>query len=416
MPRVEPTAPLPGGLPADLRYVALLFALFVVPRILQRFRIAAALTSLALGAGSAMALGWFVHDPTVALLSTFGIVALFLFAGLELDVAELRRGGRVLVEHLALRALVLAGVAWAAHRALGLDPRPATLVALALLTPSTGFILDSLASFGFDQRETFWVRSKAIATELLALAVLFVTVQSDSAQRLALSGAALVGMIAVLPVVFQVFARWVVPHAPRSEFAFVLMIAVVCAIVTRELGVYYLVGAFVVGMTAWRFRTRLPSIASADLVRSVELFASFFVPFYFFHAGLELTADDFSPGAFALGAVFLALALPLRLLMVVGHRGVSLRESPRAGFRIALALSPTLVFTLVLAQILRDRFGVPREVFGGLILYTLVNTVLPGLLLRQPPPEYERPHVAPPEEASPEPAPTPSAPSGAPRS
>lgn len=57
--------PVPTEFPAELRYVLLLFALFVVPRLLQRFRIAPALTSLALGAASAMSLGLFVGDPTV---------------------------------------------------------------------------------------------------------------------------------------------------------------------------------------------------------------------------------------------------------------------------------------------------------------------------------------------------------------
>ena len=36
-------------MPGDLSYVALLFVLFVVPRFLQRFRLPAAITSLALG-------------------------------------------------------------------------------------------------------------------------------------------------------------------------------------------------------------------------------------------------------------------------------------------------------------------------------------------------------------------------------
>ena len=38
------------GLPAELEYVLLLFVLFVVPRLLQRFRIPSAISALALGA------------------------------------------------------------------------------------------------------------------------------------------------------------------------------------------------------------------------------------------------------------------------------------------------------------------------------------------------------------------------------
>jgi len=60
------------------------------------------------------------------------------------------------------------------------------------------------------------------------------------------------------------------------------------------------------------------------------------------------------------------------------------------------------VFTLVLAQILRERFAVPRAVFGGLILYAVVNTMIPGFFLKLPPPEFEEPHAheLPPEQAA----------------
>jgi hypothetical protein len=53
-----------------------------------------------------------------------------------------------------------------------------------------------------------------------------------------------------------------------------------------------------------------------------------------------------------------------------------------------VALTPTLVFTLVIAGILRDVFEVPQAVFGGLVIYTLGNTLIPGFALRAPP-EFE---------------------------
>jgi Kef-type K+ transport system membrane component KefB len=151
-------------------------------------------------------------------------------------------------------------------------------VALALLTPSAGFILESLDRLGVSERERFWIRSKAVASELVALGVLFVTLQSTSATTLGVSALALVVMIVLLPLLFEAFARRIVPYAPKSEFAFLVMLAVVCAYATRELGVYYLVGAFVVGMAAQEFRERLPALASEKMLDAVEAFASLFAP------------------------------------------------------------------------------------------------------------------------------------------
>jgi len=382
-------------LPAEPTYVLLLFALFVVPKALERFRIPTAVTAFALGAASGLGLRWFEHDPTVELLSAFGIVSLFLFAGLDVELQELRRHSRVLLHHLALRLAGLVATAYGVALLFALEPRPAVLVALALLTPSTGFILDSLDGLGLGERERFWVRSKAIATELLALGVLFVTLQSTTVLKLAASAAGLAVMVALLPRVFRLFATAVAPFAPKSEFAFLVMVAIACALVTRELGVYYLVGAFVVGMAAQRFREHLPTVGSERMLHAVEAFASFFAPFYFFHAGLELRREDFGGAALLSALLFLAVLLPGRILLVWLPRFGTLRETFREALRVSLPMLPTLVFTLVIVHILRERFAAPPYVLGGLVLYALVTTVLPSILVRVPPPDFDSPALPP---------------------
>src|SRR3546814_6495150 len=52
--------------------------------------------------------------------------------------------------------------------------------------------------------------------------------------------------------------------------------------------------------------------------------------------------------------------------------------------RVSVALAPTLVFTLVLAEILHSRFGISGALSGALLLYTTLNTLLPSLVLRMP--------------------------------
>jgi len=383
-PTPQPAIPVPENVPDELQYVALLFALFVVPRILERFRIPAAVTAVALGAAAGMGFGLFAHDATVRLLATLGIVSLFLFAGLEVNLVELRRELRVLAQHLGIGIAALIALTLVATAVLPVTARPAALVALALLTPSTGFILASLSSLGVTVQEQFWIKSKAIATELVALGALFVVLQSTTAATLAFSVAVLAALIMFVPLAFQLFARRVAPFAPKSEFAFLLMVAVICGLVTLRLGVYYLVGAFVVGLAARRFRDRLPELASDQMMHAVEVFASFFVPFYFFNAGLHLRREDFALPALALGLLLLAVMTPVRIALVALHRKAALAETWGHASRIGVAMLPTLVFTLVIAEILRDRFGLPVTLFGALIVYTLTNTLIPGLTLRPP--------------------------------
>ena len=59
-------------------------------------------------------------------------------------------------------------------------------------------------------------------------------------------------------------------------------------------------------------------------------------------------------------------------------------EGGHNSLRVSVALAPTLIFTLVLAAILRARFGISAELFGGLLLYAALNTILPSLVLRAP--------------------------------
>jgi len=360
-----------------------------VPRVLQRYGLPTAVTSVGLGALAGLGLGLFHEDHTVELLATLGIVSLFLFAGLEVNLGELRRELPVLSQHIAVQLGLFVGVAFLVRPLFGLEFRAAALVSLALVTPSTGFILDSLASLGVTDRERFWIKSKAIATEIVALLVLFVTLQSSSLEQLALSVGVLAALIAVLPLVFRAFARVVVPYAPKSEFAFLLMIAVLCAFATRKLGVYYLVGAFVVGLTAQRFRERLPAITSEQMLHAVEMFASFFVPFYFFRAGLHLQREDFGWNALGTGLLLLLSLALVRVAAVAIHRRIALREPVRSGMRIGVSMLPTLVFTLVLADILRERFGISATLFGALIVYTLANTLIPSFVLWLPPRGYD---------------------------
>lgn len=386
-------AALPS-IPPDIGYLLVVAGLFIVPRILERYRIPGALTCLGLGAILGMGFGLLDHDLVVKMLATFGIVALFLFAGLEVELDALRESVQVLLQHLVIQVALVGVAGWLVGGFFDLGWRARVLTGLAIVTPSAGFILDSLARFGLTAEQRRWVTLTAIATEILALSVLFVVVQSSSMQRLAGASAALVAMILLLPPAFRFFAERVQPVAPRSEFGFLVIAAMVCAFITLRLGVYYLVGAFVVGVTAVRLRKELPQLLPHEVLEAIELFAKFFVPFYFFRAGLQLTREDFTATAVGAGIMLVAIAVPVRVAVVALHRRWSLGEAQESGLRIGMALTPTLVFTIVLADILLERYQAPRELHGMLVTFTLLNTMLPGFVLRTPAPAFEAPEVA----------------------
>ncbi len=365
----------------EVAILLLIFLLMLLPRIVQRWRIPAPLSCFALGLAATQLTGPTEQQPTLALLSTLGISSLFLFAGLEVELSDFKRGSWILVRHLLFRALGLALLSWLGMRYLDLGGQAAVLLALAILTPSAGFILDTLPELGITDDERYWVRMKAISGELFALAVLFVVLQSGSVERLAWSSAALLAMLIGLPLFYVGMGRLVIPYARGSEFSLLVMVGVVSAYLTYKLGVYYLVGAFLAGFIAKLLRSRMPSLASDTNLHAIRMFASFFVPFYFFHNGMGVPPGAFSLKALLVGAALTFLGLPIRVGLLWAQRRFVKGESALASLRVAAALCPTLIFTLVLASILHEQFQLSDALYGGLLIYAGMSTLLPSLVM-----------------------------------
>lgn len=378
---VNPSAPGLPGLTGNIAYLGLIFSLIVIPRALQRFYLPAPLLSFGLGMLAAHLISGARNDPTLALLSTLGISSLFLFSGLDVDVDDLRRGLRPLLSDLVLRSLALATAMWLGIKYFALPPATAALIGLALLTPSTGFILEALPAFGLNSDERYWVSTTAVGGEILALLIAFAVLQAGSVAIFTLSSLMIVLLVFGIPWLLRWLVRLIVPYAPGAEFSLLVMVGLVAAFVTNRLGINYLFGAFLAGFIARRLRHRLPKLASDENLRAIQLFASFFIPFYFFRSGMSVPAAARTWGSLGIGAVFTGIVLPVRIAVVWVQRRFIKGESAIGSLKVATALSPTLIFTLVLAAILRNRYHISATLYGGLLVYAATSTLVPSVLL-----------------------------------
>lgn len=365
-------------------YLSVLFTLILTPKILQRFKIPAPLTCFTLGIVVSIFASEYSQDPTIGLLAILGISSLFLFAGLEVNLNNLKESMYPLIGHLFIRAAVLTTFTWIAINYFSFNLQTSSLLALAILTPSTGFILESLPNIGLNAHERFWLTSKAIAGEILALILLFVILKSESITTLASSSGVIVLIIFGLPALFILLNKYVIPHAPNSEFSLLILIGIIAAYITKHIGVYYLVGAFLTGLIAGQLKEKLPNLASESNLNAVKLFASFFVPFYFFYSGMKVPM-----GALQLNAVYIGLTLsiifiPARILSITAQRIFIHKDNWQSAYRVSTALTPTLIFTLVISTILYENFGISDELFGGLLIYACITTLVPIWLLPKP--------------------------------
>jgi Kef-type K+ transport system membrane component KefB len=364
-----------------LIYLAMILALLVVPRALQRFRLPAPLTCFIFGIVGAVLFKTTVDDHVLRVVATLGVASLFLLAGLEVDLVEIRRRLPRLMGHLAIQGVFLIAAACLAIRYLHLPWQAASLLGLGLFTPSTGFILDTLPQSGLTNSEQTEVSINAIAGEISALLALLILSHANSAQSLAISTGALLLLIVLTPLFFLGLGKYVVPYAPGSEFSLLLMVGIICAVISSAAGVHVLIGAFVAGLVADLLKTRMTTLTSRENLHAVRLFASFFVPFYFFHEGLEVPIDALVLKALVYGLALSIVVLPIRIAKNWLECRYFSRRTRAGGLRVAIALTPTLIFTLVIAGILHESFHINDALYGGLLIYTTISTILPSFVL-----------------------------------
>jgi Kef-type K+ transport system membrane component KefB len=364
-----------------LIYLGMVFCLLVVPRALQRFRLPAALVSFALGIVVATFYKPLVGDRVMAVVAMLGIASLFLFAGLEVDLVEIRRQVPRISWHLAVRVLFVTLFSWLAIHLLHLGWQASALLALGLLTPSTGFILDTLPDSGLPVKEQNEVEIDAVVGEMTALVLLFVVSQVGSIETLAICSAGLFLLIVLTPFLFLALGKYVVPYAPGSEFSLLIMVGVICAVITNALGIHFLIGAFVAGLVAGQLKERMVTLVSYENLQAVRLFASFFIPFYFFHEGLNVPGGALVLKSVLYGVALLAVVLPVRIAKIWAQSCWLSKRGVRGGFRVAVALTPTLIFTLVIAGILHETFHIDDALYGGLLIYAAGTTLLPSVVL-----------------------------------
>jgi len=189
-------------------------------------------------------------------------------------------------------------------------------------------------------------------------------------------------MILILPFLLKKLAVSLEKLAPGSEFGFILILAIVSSLITKKLGAYYIVGAFLVGMVTGQFKRRSPSVQTEQMLQTLRSFSAFFMPFYFFNSGLKMPSEIFTVDSLNIALVLLAITFPVKIGSVLFLRRISFKEEWKDSLAIAISLTPTLIFGLVLAEILRTKMGLPTTLYVGLVIYSLLTTILSQLILK----------------------------------
>lgn len=367
---------------SELGYALLIVLLFIVPRLLLRFGIPMALSAFAMGIATNIGFGFYGNNEVIPLFSTLGIISLFLFAGMEVDLEAIRKSFKHILFHVSFRVLVVGILSFIFFNLYDLALASAVIFSLAVATPSTGFILNSLESSPIPEQQKFWIKLKAISAEVVALGILLIFSQTGGPEKVIGSFLIIILMIIILPFLLKKLAGSLEKLAPGSEFGFILILAIVASLITKKLGAYYIVGAFLVGMVTGQFKRNSPNAQTDMMLQTLRSFSAFFMPFYFFNSGLNMPSGLFTIEALNISLTLLAITFPIKIGSVLLLRRFSFIENWKDSLAIAISLTPTLIFGLVLAEILRTKMGLPITLYVGLVIYSLMTTILSQIILK----------------------------------
>lgn len=365
----------------DLEYLAVFSLVLILPKVLMRFRIPSGITALLIGVIIAVLDPDLKADNLFRFLSQIGITSLFLFAGLEVEFEELKEDRIYLTKYMTKSLIILFGIAYGISNYFKLPFQESFIYSLGIFTPSAGFILNSLHSFDIGVDQEYWIKSKAISKELVAVVLLFFALQSGDLKALAISSVFFICMFLLLPVLFRLFFKFVSPYAPNSEVPFLVVLSLIAGVLSKEMGAYYLVGAFIVGIVGGQFKKQIFKEGEENMLHSLSSFFKTFLPFYFFYAGLKIYFNEISFEAIKIGFILLVVFIPLRLLIIGSSIKFFMTEVKKDPYKISLSLMPTLIFGLVIASILKERGIIPSVLIYSLLIYTLLNSIIPAIVL-----------------------------------
>lgn len=322
------------------------------------------------------------EEPSIQLLSEFGVVILLFQIGLHTDLRRLLKVGGAASAVGGVGVVVPFGLGFLAARLFGLAVLPAVVCGAALTATSIGIsarILDDLGEL--DSLEGRTVLGAAVLDDIVGLVILAVVAGMAaggevSALGIARTTAAAVGFL----VVAIALGRFVVPRlfaavdrlpVAGTTGAIAMAFAVAMAAVAERSGSAPIIGAFAAGLVLYDTPQRR-TIESATAV-----LGHFFVPVFFVSVGAAVDLGAMrDPSALAIGGVLLTIGIAGKL--VAGYAPFWL---PMRNTMVGVAMIPRGEVGLIFAQMGLANGTLTPALFGALMMMVIGTTVITPIWL-----------------------------------
>lgn len=283
-----------------LIFSVILFIILLAPVLLHRLKIPDLIGLILAGAViGPNGLGIMARDSSIELFGTVGLLYIMFIAGLEIDMADLRKNyGKTMVFGLYTFLIpmivgTLTGVYW-------LDFSWPTSVLLASMYASHTLITYPIVSkYGITKNRAVSIAiGGTVITCILALLVLAVVVGMSTGEinhrfwmKLGISS---VVFIAVVVILFPMLGRWFFKRYEDSvgQYIFVLALVFLASFLSEAAGLEAIIGAFLAGLAL----NRLIPNTSALMNRIDFVGNAIFIPFFLIGVGMLVDVRTFTAG------------------------------------------------------------------------------------------------------------------------
>ena len=319
-----------------------------------------------------------------SVISEIGVVLLLLKVGMEMDLFELKKVGRVSLGVAALGVVVPMAAGIGAGLALGESGDTSLFLGAAMTATSVGITARVLGDLNaLSRTESRIILGAAVADDILGLIILTVVARvvetgdvdlGDVGSTIGIALAFLVAAgavaIVVLPRIFDLIEN--IASAETSLPIITIGTAFCFAALAIESNLAPIIGAFVAGLAVTRCKSK------HHVEREIDSIASFFIPVFFVGIGMNtdlglLTHVD-----------VLAPALLLSVIAIGGKAvaGLGARSSGSDGVLVGIGMIPRGEVGLIFATIGLSVGVFDEEMHAVVLLVVLITTLVTPPLLR----------------------------------
>ncbi len=333
--------------------------------------------------GSEEVLGEFI-----TLMAELGVILLMLLAGLELQLSELLKSGKVAALSGVLGVLLPLGLGYGTAVLFGADGGEALFLGLTLSTTSVSISAQTLLELGvLRSRVGLALLGAAVFDDILVILTLSISfiLVGGSSQGLGDVLVTLLRMVGYLGTAVAL-GLWVLPRLvsridrlPISQgtIASVLVLTLLFSWAAEVIGgVATITGAFLVGLFLARlpFRDRIETGVST-------LAYGFFVPIFFVNIGLEVNLRAISGSAWWFALILTAIAIVSKILG--SGLGAKMGGFPnREALQLGIGMVSRGEVGLIVASFALLEGLISQENFSIAVFMVIVATLLTPPMLR----------------------------------